>query len=472
MAHVNDPGDDGVPEQPRDERDEDDGGIPEPLFNYFVFWHRVYNVIIHRGLTVAPLQVPPYTADLLATKSRPVPFPLNISETWACGTLLVLVFVAHDGATRGWLLENASPYAPWAGRVLGRVLLTVGTAVLSTLSFEVAGSVLTDVLYYTVNHIQERISIFLIKRFGWGELDDNGEPQRDGNDDFIWIRDPLNRQEFALQAILGFSVLAFHYLTNVFIKMATQIFQVFVEQILSPTLYFFLAIPVDFVPKLLSWLSLPAPALDEIQDPRTLWFEYGIPAAIQFWVLVLFWLLKILYLAKAERLAMQGWQITDPKMNLVWHLIRATAFHLLAYTAYQLVCGVIVGIKWTLPPNTWYTDLFAGPIPIRFLQRLIPEGRLFAAALLLLFHWLLRAASGLAVRLARPFWMPYILWQTRFSKGGARLYWPSFVNHLIEDFSVIDPKKRVTSRVVMTALFGLGSSWPALFHLSGIVRDE
>lgn len=446
--------------------------MPEPLFTYFVFWHRLYNMIIHRGADVTPLQIPAYTADFLTTKTRPAPFPFNLSETWYCGTLIALILAAHDGVARGWLFENVPPYVPWAGRVLGRVLLTVGTAVLSTLSFEVVGGVVTDVFHYSIEHVEEWLSVLLIKSFRWGELNENGEPRRDGDGNFVWIRDPTYKQEITRDVILGATVLAFHYVTNVLVKTATPFFQWLVEHVLSPALYFFFAIPVDFTSKVLSWLYLPAPSLDEIQDPRTLWFEYGIPVVIQFWVLVLLWLLRILFLAKAERLAMQGWQVTDPKMNLAWHLIRATAFHLLAYTAYQLVCGIVVGTKSTLSQNTWYTDVIAGPVPVRFLQMFIPEGRVFAAALLFLCHWLLRAASGFAVRHAQPFWMPYILWQTRYSKGGARRYWPAFVEHLTSDFSVLDPRKRVISRVAMTALFGLSSSWPAMFHLSNVVLDD
>ncbi|KAI1115944.1 hypothetical protein F5Y14DRAFT_408715 [Nemania sp. NC0429] len=472
MADVNDPGDDGIPDQVREERDVREERLHQSLFNYIAHWHHVYNVIIHRGENVAPLEVPPYTDDFLTTKTRPVPFPLNLSETWTCGALIALILLSHDGFARGRFFEDPSSPALWAARVLSRVLLTVGAAVLSTLSLEVIGNMLIKALSDNTEFFRDGLSMILIKHFRWGQLDENGEPRRDENGEFMWIRDETHRQEFARKAILGTAIFALYYCTDLFVKAMTRLYHWLVERVLCPALYFFFSIPVDFVPKALSWLSLPTPAMDKVQDPRTLWLEYGIPVVIQFWVLALLWLLKILYMAKAERLVMQGWQLTDPKMNLVWHLIRATAFHLLAYTAYQLVCGIIVGMKSALPPNTWYTNIIDGPIPVRFLQRLIPEGRIFAAALLFLSHWLLRAASVLAVRLARPFWMPYILWQTRYSKSGARTYWPSFIQHLKDDFSVVDLRKRVISRVAMTALFGLGSSWPAMFHLSNVIHDE
>ncbi|KAI1157514.1 hypothetical protein F5B18DRAFT_166348 [Nemania serpens] len=474
MADVNDPGDDGIPDEPREQQDGDDGGMPEPLFDYLVYWHRIYNNIIHRG-EVRPVVALLYTKEYLMTRTRPVPFPLNFlqDETWSCGILIALILVVHNGIVGGWLSENAHPYVPWVGRVLGRVLLTVGAAVLSTLSFEIVGSLVGKAFSVGAVDQQDKISTFLIKRFGWGQLDENGEPQRNEDGDFVWARDPMHLREFARNAILGSYVLGYYYFGEVIFKSSAQLFQGCAEYIVSPALYFFFSIPVDFAPEVLSWLSLPTPALDKIQDPRTLWFEYGIPVVIQFWVLVFLWLLRTLFVAKAERLAMLGWRVHDPKMNVVWQLIRATAFHLLSYTAYQLVCGIIVGMKWILPQNTLYIAIIDGPIPIRFLQRLFPEGRIFAAVLLLLSHWLLRYASLLAVRLARSFWMPYILWQTRYSRAGARACWPFFIEQLEKDCSVLlDPTKRVTSRVAMTALFGLGSSWPARLYLSAVVPDD
>ncbi|KAF2964849.1 hypothetical protein GQX73_g8728 [Xylaria multiplex] len=445
--------------------------LPEQVHIYLSFWHHWYNVIVHRGVDVAPRVLPRYTEVYISNDIRPAPYLLDISETWYCGTLIALILAAHHGVVEGWLFETAYPYPRWAARVLGRVLLTLGAALLSTLSFEIIGSLSTKTFLTAVTSIEDWISAFLIKRFHWGEVGANGEPLRDRTNNFIWVLDRTNRREAIRETLQGLAIFIFDYSATFFLELGKQLTQISVERILGPALYFFFAIPVNFVPKLLSWLSLPAPGLGVIQDPRTLWFEYGVPIVIQFWLLVLLWLLRILFMAKAERLALQGWQFIDPQMTIYWHLIRATGMHLLAYTAYQLVCGVIVAMKSGLPQDSWFITVIDGPL-VPFLGKVMPDGRIFAAALLFAFHWLLRAASVLGVRLAQDFWIPYILWQTRYSIGGAATYWLLCVESLVKDLSLFEPEKRVTSRVAMTALFGLKSSWPARFHLSTVVRDD
>ncbi|KAI0416636.1 hypothetical protein F5X98DRAFT_343082 [Xylaria grammica] len=466
MADVHVLRDDGVP-VPEEEK------LPEWLRIYLNFWHHWYNIIVHRGADVAPRVMPAYTIDFVTDDIRPAPYLqlLDISETWYCGTLIALIIAAHHGAHKGWLFETAYPYPQWIGRVLGRVILTVGAALLSTLSFEIVGSLSTTTFLAAVTRIEDWVSAFLIKRLRWGEVGANGEPARDEANNFIWFLDPTNRRQVIREALQGLAIFAFDYLATLLLEIGNQLTQISAERILGPILYFFFSLPVNFVPKLLSCLSLPTPGLDMSQDPRTLWFEYGVPIIIQFGLLVFLWLLKILFMAKAERLAMRGWRFIDPQMTIYWHLIRATAMHLLAYTAYQLVCGSIAAMESGWPRGSWYITVIDGPV-VPFLGKIIPNGKIFAAALLFFFHWLLRTASVLSVRLTESLWEPYILWQTRYSVNGARTYWPLFVESLAEDLSMLDPTKRVTSRVAMTAMFGLRSSWPARFHLSNVVEDD
>ncbi len=156
--------------------------------------------------------------------------------------------------------------------------------------------------------IENWISVLLIKHLHWGEVDADGEPERDESNNFIWIIDPTSRRESIRETIQALAIFAIDYFATFFLEMGSQLTQLSVEHIVGPVLYFFFSIPVDFLPKLLSWLFLPTPGLDKIQDPRALWFEYGVPIVIQFWLLVLLWLLKILYMAKAERLALLGWR--------------------------------------------------------------------------------------------------------------------------------------------------------------------
>ncbi|KAI1367167.1 hypothetical protein F5Y08DRAFT_299034 [Xylaria arbuscula] len=445
--------------------------MPPDLQGYFKYWHHWYNIIIHRGADVLPRLTPQYPAEFLSDEIRSPPYPRDISETWYCAALIALILASHHGIDKRWLFETAFPYPLWAGRVLGRALLTVGAAVLSTLSFEIIGSYLTTRFFALTGDLEDWISVLLIKHLGWGELDENGEPERNENGHFVWNIDPTNQRESMREALQGLVFFAVDYLAISFLEMSNQINQLFVERVVSPVLYLFFSIPPDFLPSLLSWLFLPTPGMDETRDPRSLWFEYGVPIVIQFSVLVLLWLLEILYMAKADRLAMAGWRVIDPLMTIKWHLLRATAMHLLAYTAYQLVCGCMVAMKSSLPQDSWYTTFIDGPV-IPFFSKIIPNGKVFAAALLLLFHWLLRAASIISIRLASRFWMPYILWQTRYSVDGASRFWPLWVVALTEDLALLDPTKRVTSRVLMTACWGLRSSWPARLHLSNVVEDE
>ncbi|GAP87793.1 hypothetical protein SAMD00023353_2801340 [Rosellinia necatrix] len=471
MADVDAPGDNEIPNFDEGEQAGDDDPIPRPLRLYFEGWHRWFNLIVHRGADVAPRRTPAYTEYYIADESAPAPFPLNLDEPWYCGALIAIIIALHHGADRGWLFETTYPYPRWMGRVLGRALLTLGAAVVSTLSFEVVGSFVGIAFYSATVEIENHISTLLVKHLHWGEVGDDGEPLRDDNDDFIWIRDPTYRREPIRDTLGGLAILLFGYIFTFFLEMGNQLIQPFIEWVVGPVLYFFFEIPTDLIPRLLSWLFLPTPGLDKIRDPQALWFEYGVPIVIQFWLLILLWLLEILYIAKAERLALQGWQVIDPKMTIIWQLIRATAMHLLAYTAYQLVCGSIAGIKSGLPQESWYITIIDGPI-VPFLGRIIPNGRIFAAALLFFFHWLLRAASVFVVRHAWSFWIPYILWQTPYSEDGAFTYWPFFLEFLVDDLTVRDPTKRVISRVTMTALFGLRSSWPARFHLSNVIDDN
>ncbi|KAI8948796.1 hypothetical protein F4801DRAFT_555802 [Xylaria longipes] len=439
--------------------------IPRSLFQYLDKWQQWYDIIVNLGEDIEVRLTDPYTEFFVTNATRPAPFPLNINEMWYCGILLALILLVHDGVDEGCLFKKVYPYLHWGGRVLGRVLLTVGAAVLSTLSFEIIGSILSKLFTTTATRIEDWVSAAMVRRWRWGEVDEDGEPLRQGDGEFIWIRDRTYLpQEFLRETIQGLAILVFDYIVTLFLEAGNQLILPFMERILGPALYFLFSIPVDFTPKLLLWLSLPTPALDNVQSPRHIWLEYGVPAVIQFWVVVFLWLLKILFQAKSERLSLKGWRLIDPKMAIVWNLIRATAMHLIAYTAYQLACGIIVALRLGLPEGSWYTTVINRPIGSIL-------GRIFAAALIFFFHWILRAASVRAVQLARPFWMPYILWQTRYSVGGANAYWPVFVNHLVDDVSLLDPKKRVTSRVAMTALFGLRSSWPARFHLSTDVED-
>ncbi|KAI1175974.1 hypothetical protein F4777DRAFT_289040 [Nemania sp. FL0916] len=424
---------------------------------WFELWHGRYNFIVHRGEDVQPAQAHEYPEEFVTDEARPAPFPFGLSETWYCAILVALILAYRDGTDKGWLDEYVYPYLPLVKLVLGRALVTTVVSVLSTLAFEIFGGALGQNFLWKTTQLHDWISVILIRRFGFGEVDEDGEPMwADG--DFVWIRDDTYRRTAIRDTLHGMATLAADYLAVFPLRVLNHLMTLWETH------------------AGLSWLtdnsrlSLPTPSSDNIQDTRTLLLEFGVPILMQFCILVLLCLLRILYMAKAERLAMRGWRVIDPKMTIVWHLIRATATHLTAYTAYQIVCGIIVAMKLALPQRSRLLTIVDGPI-VPFLGRILPEGRIVAAALIFFFHWLIRRASSVCVRFARPFWIPYILWQTRYSVVGAVRYWRAFVEVLDNDLSldIFDPTKRVISRAAMTALFGLRSSWPAKLNLSSIV---
>lgn len=417
--------------------------LPLPIRSYLEYWHYWYNLIVHRGVQVRPYIMAPYVLRSVSKEVRPAPFPLNIEETWYCGFLILLIVASHIGADKEWLLERIYPHAQWVGRVAGRVLLTLGAAVLSTCSFEIVGSLLNTRFTAASAWIRQRVSNILVR--------------------------DTELRTFLNEISSDTAIMIFDFLVFSVVNTGKGLIKPCLEKIISPVLSFFFSIPVHVVPTVLSWLFLPTPELDTIQDLRTLWFEYGVPIVIQFWLTVLLWLILLLFIFKAERLGLQGWRVVDPKMVLVWQLIRATSMHLVAYTAYQLVCGILAGIR--LEFSSRYPSFF-GNYPSTLLNKVIPDGNIGAAVLLLFAHSLLRSAGYLAVRLSRPFWIPYILWQTQFSQFGVERNWPAFVAFFPTDFGAPQAKKRVNSRVLMTALFGLKSSWPVRMNLSPVVPDE
>ncbi|KAI8626910.1 hypothetical protein F5Y19DRAFT_445040 [Xylariaceae sp. FL1651] len=468
MADANELGGDQVVQEDEEVVEEEDFPLPEWLNDHLEYWHRWYRHIVHQGADLAPARANVYSEEQVTDVETPAPFPLNLEATWYCGALLLLIITVQLGVENDLFVERG--YLPWIGRVLGRAFLTLGIAIASTCSFEIGGAFLSRLFRRFKEWMQDWIAGLLIRYLGWGEVDENGVPIRDADDNYIWFYDLTMRREPIRQTVSGLATLGLDYTFAVFLRLLCQLFEIFARRVLGPVTYFFFSIPTDFVASLPSWLALPTPSLEDVQDPRILWFEYGVPILIQFSLLVFLWLLMFLYMAQAERWAMYGWRRLDPMMTLTWNLIRATAMHLLAYTAYQLVCGIISALMSGLPEGSWWVTLIDDPIsPV--MAKVAPNGRLFAAILLLFFHWLLRAASRLSVRLIQPLWIPYILWRTRYSSIGAQAYWTSWTNVMADDMTIFDPAKRVISRVAMTALFGLSSSWPARFHLSHTVDD-
>jgi hypothetical protein len=506
-----------VEEEDEDDDDQDDNESNDPplpswLAEDVEYWHRWYVAIVHKSANVAVRRPFRYTegyakpASSSSSSSANRPFPFNLDAHWYCAFLLLSVIAVHIGVFEtGWLLENDR--AHWLGRVLGRSFLTLGIAMASTVTFELGGQYTgrkIEVFRQKSRKFVARVWFMIFLR--WGEADEEGHPILDNDEEegvqFAWLRVEAVRsapiREFFCGVVVVYVV---DYCLMLSSALGVRFLVLFAENVLVPGLEFFFAVPGDFLVALPAWFALPTPGLGfwtetrnldlsgttQIQILRTLWFEHGVPIVVQFSLIIFLWLLWLLFLAQAERWALYGWRVEDPKMALIAHLVRATSMHLIAYTAYQMVCGIVVTLKiftimspLPLQPHWYYyyntnTDItlvIDGPV-FPLLSKIVPQGKVLAAALLLFLHWLLRASCRfLVLNFAEPLFTPYLVWCTRFTKEGARSMWPALTHPLTREMDVLDPRKRVVSRVVMTALFGLDSSWPARYHLSNIIPDD
>jgi len=500
------------------DNESNDPPLPSWLAEDVQYWHHWYVAIVHKFANVAVRRPFRYTEGYAKPSSSSSsssfsdddrPFPFNLEAHWYCAFVLLAIIALHIGFFEtGWLLANDRLY--WVGRVLGRSFLTLGIATASTFTFELGGEYASREIKAITRASREFVARVLFARLlGWGEVDEEGNPVLDEEEGgFVWLRDeaawraPI-RELFC--EIVG--VYFVDYCLMLLSSFSMTLLSLLVENVLVPGLEFFFCVRGDFLMSLPSFFALPMPGIPQGSRPeallsllngslaldlsaanqilRTLWFEHGVPIVIQFILIILLWLLWFLFLAQAERWALYGWRVEDPKMALIAHLVRATSMHLIAYTAYQMVWGIIAALNIIIPPalllqkhlyyinmNTNTALIIDGPVP-PLLTKIISQGRILAAALLLFFHWFLRATSRfLVLTFAEPLFTPYLVWCTRFTEEGARSMWPALTHPLTGEMNVLDPGKRVVSRVVMTALFGLDSSWPAKYHLSNIIADD
>ncbi|KAI5926477.1 hypothetical protein F4810DRAFT_540034 [Camillea tinctor] len=452
------------PDQPVPENDE--RNVEDPI-DHGEAWHWLFRFIVHRHELVQDAHIGEYDDSLWTDLIKRAPFPFNLDSIWYCGLLLVAILGLHVELDVQWLLRSG--YLHYTLRVLSRAFLTLMLAVVSTLAYECIGSSIDVVRSYYMYHCEHRVLRWLILRLGWGEVNADGEPAQDNDGRYLWFRDPTHIREPVRQALVEIALLFVNYSLSCSSEVIVWLFRLVISWVIIPILRVLSPAVATITSSLPTILMLPTPDPDVLVDSKLLFWEYGIPAIIQLWMSVFLWLLVFLYMAKSEWLAMTGGGRFDPKYMLYFHLIRATAMHLLAYTAYQIVCTCVVGINS-------FNYGFLRQVDSSMHRLVTPgtsqyHGSIGAAILLLLTHYILQRSCSLGVSLVAPLWTPFIVWRSEKTELGTDRTWPVWKKFMENDFQILNPDTKVLSRVVMTALFGLRSSWPARFRLSTAVDE-
>ncbi|KAI0393602.1 hypothetical protein F5Y17DRAFT_302100 [Xylariaceae sp. FL0594] len=480
-------------------------------------------VLYNRNAVVDPFSIfspsPPSSESEEEERSL-APFPFNMQPHHHCAILVLLILGLHVGGAwdyskrsdDGWLFSDTR--ALWVGRVLYRSFLTLAISVASTAAFEIAGEYVCRKTRWMMDLARDTYEELLFVRvLGWAEIERQGEGGgregrgRRGGGQFAWRRgDAAMRpcRECVRDMLSGIFVYVFEYFLVVAWTFGTKFLSAFATSVLVPALGFLVGLSADFLMGIPSHLALPTPQVelhvggnpmltlpssnssslplpsagpesDTVTVLRTLYLEYGIPLLVQFFLVILLWFAWFLCLAKAERFALFGYRVEDPRSALAAHLVRATSMHLVAYTAYQGVLLLLLGFKLYIVniPSALSHILYSGHF-LRLPLGLNPANVL-ASLLLLAAHWVIRRSARFVVvtALGEAVFSPYLVWLTRFSREGARSLWPALTHPLDDEVNkMLNARKRVVSRVLMTAVFGLESSWPARMHLSNAVGDD
>ncbi|KAI0018988.1 hypothetical protein F4780DRAFT_470525 [Xylariomycetidae sp. FL0641] len=444
---------DGVVIEDEDEDEDED----DPL-DHGDNMHFMMRILIHRDEEVYDPIPQDWHPNAWTLDYKPPVFPFNLSPTWLCVSLIALVIAVHLEIDTGWLLKGG--YLHWAVRVLFRTSMTLIIAVFSTLCFEVLGGWMDMQRDNMLERFQRMVEEYIVRHWRWGELDpDDGEPARNADGEIEWIHDDYWLREPVRNAVVGLLGLLYNFtVLNALQGIYTGLLAI-LDWVIVPVLGLFSTGLANFVIRIPFIFTLPTPGQFGLDSPTDLLHEYGAPIAIQIWLAVFFWLLTFLYAAKSNGSTQRGFSYDDPAYQIIFSLCRATAMHIIAYTSYQLTCMLLVGLHYTRLGGAKYEPL----VDPQIIGHYPSPG---SAALLLLCTWFVNHACVLGVRLLSGFWTHYIVWLSYFTWEGADPQWQLFIPYMRQDMNLWDPDKRVLPRAVMTALFGLQSSWPARLRLS------
>ncbi|KAI1085538.1 hypothetical protein F5B20DRAFT_587533 [Whalleya microplaca] len=423
------------------------------------FW---WSTIVHRGEEPdegVPLEYPP---DAVADHPKDAPFPFNLDATWYCAALLALILCVHCELDTFWLLRHG--YLHYLMRVSFKTWMTVAISIFSTLVFEILGNIFQIFRDHFAEELEEWINLLLVERTGWGPVDADGGAIQDENGHIEFYRDTRHLLEPTREAIIGYSILIYHYSIMCSGSVLYGMGALASRWLLDKVAGFASNELANFISNIPSIFSLPTASEDESSSLATLLWEFGIPASFQIAIAAFLYLCVFLYMAKAETPNILFHQLPDPFCKLMFQLFRATSMHLLAYTAYQIVCICVVGAKvgFSYDMND---DPLGGSLLVAHRNYHLFPG---AALLSFITHYIIKSICKLYVRLSWNLWSDYITWMTVKSKGGVlanKLIYRGLMN---EDMEIFNIDKRVIARVAMTALFGLKSSWPARMRLSSV----
>ncbi|KAI0480722.1 hypothetical protein GGR56DRAFT_687980 [Xylariaceae sp. FL0804] len=435
-------------------------------------WDTLLDWIVHRGQDIQRHVHNPLPDDCWTLDPKPFAFPFDVEETWWCAAAILVILAVHLEIDTEFLLECGLRY--YLLRVAWIVVWTVAISFISTFAFEILGNVLDwHREEYLYTHLDLRLRARLIKRFGWGPLTRDGFPE------------PF------VDTVVGLAHLACNYCALVVLDTAHSLFRllgwVLVQalRLLDHT-----ATLPNLALGVSAYLALPTPGFGfgffggtdgtdgTDDDPSAILWQWGAAAAVQLCVAVGLWLTAFYHAARAQYVLIAGPAAEDPYETLLFHLFRATAVHLIAYTAYQLVCASVATCGGAFG-FAWGPDYYN--VPIRPGDRggeIIPRfsvgdpGRPLAAALLLAAHWLLGRLCAGGVRLLRPLWEYYTDCGTHLTRHAMDLNFPRYCAFMDADLAVLRRENRVLARAGMTALFGLQSSWPARMKLSPVAQID
>ncbi|KAI1144240.1 hypothetical protein F5Y05DRAFT_407640 [Hypoxylon sp. FL0543] len=466
---IRDESDHEDPENPLEDIIPDDELNEEPVqevVDWLLDWESWWQIIVHRNEDVAEAEPPDYPAEAWTLDEKHAPFPLNLELTWYCAMLLALILAIHAELDTTWLLRHG--YRQYIIRILCRTILTVATSFFSTLLFEIVGSIIELAMETIAGELSARIDIWLIESLGWGPVNDQGRTQwGDFDPDPTHLRQPIRKAMYGIaHSIANYAVIILSCLMP---RVIGLIF-VWLVSLLSKDL-------ASRIYNLSTTFALPTVGTIGILDFRTLFWELGVPASLQVWTAAFLYLCVFLFMSRAETptILKRGGQ--DPLSKLAFQLLRATAMHLLAYTAYQMVCCIATARMPLLLDEILNIVLFLDeisnivindPLVIRAIRKLDIEFSPGAGALLIVVHWLLKGLCKLFVRVLWPLWIPFIVWLSIKTEVSTSRNWIVYESLLNEDMEVLNPDKRVTTRAVMTTLFGLKSSWPVRMRLSSV----
>ncbi|KAI1098269.1 hypothetical protein F4804DRAFT_132481 [Jackrogersella minutella] len=418
-------------------------------------WETWWQIIVHRNAGIPEPDPPNYPEGTWSLDEKEAPFPFNLEETWYCATILILLLAIHCELDTAWLLQHG--YRHYFLRISSRTILTVAISFLSTLLFEVFGNVLDLTREALIDRILFYINSWFVERLGWGPVNDQGRADWDGH--FVFYRDTTYLREPIRNAVGNTAVLIFNYSAMILsytipVMIGSGI--IWLASLISTDLG-------SLMSNLSTTLALPTPGMNGTSELRDLLWEFGVPAFLQLWAAAIIYLSVFLFMSRAETpiILRRGGQ--DPFSKLAFQLLRATTAHLLAYTAYQIVCLCVAAT----PPFGFSNKLYKSLTSHRLIRKSMVQFSPGAGMLVIASHWLVRNVCKLLVRLCWPLSVPYIVWLSIKTEISTWQNWtPVYRPLLDEDMEVLNTDKRVTARAAMTSLFGLKSSWPARMRLS------